>query len=287
MKFITDNKENYPVKTMCRLLEVSPQGWRKHQQAPQRPGSRAAQNRYLLDQIKRIHRQSRCNYGSPRITMQLEREGMRFGRHRVARLMRKEGIQGRRQRRFRVRTTQSDHDCPIAPNLAAELEVSGPNQLWHADITYIETETGWTYLAAVLDNYTRKIVGWSVGDTLRTELALSALEMALKSQKPKPGLLHHSDRGIQYASNRYRQRLEKAGARASMSRKGNCYDNATMESFFGTLKREQINGTIYPDIRAARIDVFSYIEAFYNTSRIHTSLGGLTPNEMMELAKAC
>src|SRR5690606_16712210 len=119
-----------------------------------------------------------------------------------------------------------------APNLAAEMEVSGPNQLWHADITYIETETGWSYLAAVLDNYTRKIVGWSVSDTLRTELALSALEMALKSQKPNPGFVHHSDRGIQYASNRYRQRLGKAGARASMSRKGNCYDNATMESFF-------------------------------------------------------
>ena len=280
MKFISEHAKMFPINTMSNLLGVSAQGWRKYQLGQQQPGKRQLENQLLLERIKTIRRTSRGNYGSPRITLQLHNEGNCCGHNRIARIMREEGIQGKVTRRYRVRTTQSDHDYAVAANLAAQMEVSAPNQLWHADITYIATRQGWSYLAAVLDSYTRKIVGWSVKQSLKTELVLSALNMALKQQRAPRGLVHHSDRGIQYASKDYRLRLQRAGIRASMSRKGNCYDNATMESFFGTLKREQIEQTIYEDDRHARLEVFSYIEGFYNPCRIHTSLGGLSPVQM-------
>lgn len=283
MSFIKEHSEGYPVKTMCRLLGVSVEGYRQHCQRQREPGARERTNAQLRARIVSIHKASRQTYGSPRITLQLKREGSGCGHNRVARLMKSVGIEGCQQRRYRVQTTQSDHDCPVAPNLAAGMPVSGSNQLWHADITYIATEEGWSYLAAILDNHTRKIVGWSMQATLKSDLVIEALHRAIKQQKPSRGLVHHSDRGVQYACKQYRKCLQSAGMVASMSRRGNCYDNATMESFFGTLKREQIQRTVYASRHQARLEVFSYIEGFYNPCRIHTSLGGRSPMEMEQL----
>jgi transposase InsO family protein len=283
MKFISDHREKFPLKRMCHLLEVSVQGWRKHDRGALQPSQRARENKDLSQRIKKIHRLSREAYGSPRITMALHREGTRCGHNRVARLMREAGIAGKQQKRYRVKTTQSDHDYAVAPNKAAKMQVDGRNQLWRADITYIATDEGWAYLAAILDEHTRKIVGWSMQPTLKSELVIDALKMAMRTQRPKKGLVHHSDRGVQYACREYRDLLARNGIQASMSRKGNCYDNATMESFFGTMKREQINQICYRSHQDARLEVFSYIEGFYNPYRIHTSLGGLSPQEVEDL----
>ena len=280
MKFISDHREKFPLKRMCQLLDVSVQGWRKHDRGTMQPSQRDRENKDLSQRIKKIHRLSREAYGSPRITIALHREGTRCGHNRVARLMREGGIAGKQQKRFRVQTTQSDHGYAVAPNLAARMHTSGRNQLWRADITYIATDEGWAYLAAILDEHTRKIVGWSMQTTLKSDLVIDALKMAIRIQRPPKGLVHHSDRGVQYACQEYRKLLDHVGIQASMSRKGNCYDNATMESFFGTMKREQIDQLCYRSLREARHEVFSYIEGFYNPYRIHTSLGGLSPQQM-------
>jgi len=278
MSFISEHKDQYPVAAMCRLLGVSRQGWRKSLSGSS--GKRLAEEADLLVGIRRIHGESRKNYGSPRISEALEKEGWGKCCNRVARLMAREGIRGKTNQRTVPRTTDSGHDKGAAPNLAKLLDVGSINQLWQADITYIRTWEGFAYLAAVLDSFTRKIVGWHMYDSLHSELVVKALEKAVERQKPAAGLVVHSDRGIQYASEAFRSLLDRKGFCQSMSRKGNCYDNAKMESFFGTLKREQVDGRVYRDRREARLEVFSYIEGFYNSRRIHTSLGGLSPAQV-------
>jgi len=231
----------------------------------------------LTTEIRRIHKKSRETYGRPRMVMALQNLGYECGKERVARLMREEGLQGQQRKRYNPYGTDSDHGFSIAPNVLGDYGlVSAPDEVWVADITYIKVEEGWVYLAAVLDLYSRKIVGWSMSSRIDASLTRTALRRAIKTRRaPK---LHHSDRGSQYASDAYQRELKAYGITPSMSRSGNPYDNATMESFFGTLKAEEVRGQTYSSRHEARRAIFSYIEAFYNTSRIHTSLpGGNTP----------
>ena len=202
--------------------------------------------------------------------------GRECGKHRLVRLMKEEDIKGLQRRRFRVKTTDSNHPYAVAPNLLeGHPGPSKPDEIWVADITYVRTEEGWSYLAAVLDMFSRKIVGWSMSERIDRELTMTALNRALRNRRAPD--IHHSDRGSQYACHEYRDLLRDYGIEASMSRKGNPYDNATMESFFGTMKTEEVQGRVYPSREAARMEIFAYIEAFYNTTRIHTSLAGLSP----------
>jgi transposase InsO family protein len=212
------------------------------------------------------------------VVEELRSKGQRHGRNRIARLMKQQGLCGRQKRRYRVQTTDSNHDQPIAPNrLAQAPKASAPNQLWVADITYIETEEGWLYLAAIMDLYSRKIVGWAMSQRIDTVLVLKALAMALLHRSPPANLLFHSDRGVQYASGDYRQALSQAGLIASMSRSGNCYDNAAMESFWSTLKMELVYRQSFATRQRARQVLFEYIEVFYNRQRLHSALGYASP----------
>ena len=239
-RFIEDRRGEYPVTIMCSVLDVSPAGyyaWRARSES-----RRSVANRTLLDDIKRVHRDNHGCYGSPRIHRELEAQGRGTSRGRIERLMRRHGIRAIMARPRRVRTTDSRHDLPIAPNLLnRNFTAEAPNQIWLADITYVETGEGWLYLSTVMDLYSRRIVGWAMRDHLRTELPLTALRMAISAQRPGAGLIHHSDRGVQYASHDYRAALAAAGITASMSRKADCYDNAPMESFFHTLKTERVH----------------------------------------------
>lgn len=217
---------------------------------------------------------------------ELRARGWRVGRNRVARIRRDNGIRADRKRKYK-RTTNSSHDLPVAPNLLErQFEVDGPNQVWLADITYVPTREGWLYLAAVIDLFSRKIVGWSMDQRMTKQLCIDALTMAVLNRKPPEGLLHHSDRGSQYASYEYQKLLQKCGMRCSMSRKGDCLDNAPMESFFGTLKTESIHRMDFATREAARREIFDYIEVFYNRKRRHSALGYMTPAEfeMAEVA---
>jgi putative transposase len=273
-------KNDYPILVLCQHLEVSPSGYYDWQKRRICPGPRAVENQVLTKKIVSIHDQSRETYGSPRIREELRKTGCRHGRQRSARLMRAENLCGRQQRRYRVQTTNSKHDEPIAPNrLAQAPKASARNQLWVADITYIETQEGWLYLAAILDLYSRKIVGWAMSERIDTTLVLNALAMALLHREPPANLLFHTDRGVQYASGNYRQALAQAGLVASMSRKGNCYDNATMESFWSTLKLELVYRGVFTTHNQARAKIFDYIETFYNRQRSHSALGYRSPVE--------
>ena len=247
-----------------------------------RPESqRSAANRELVDDIKRVHRDTNGRYGSPRIHVELKAQGRGASRGRIERLMRHHGIRAIMARPRRVRTTDSRHDLPIAPNLLdRNFTATAPNRIWLADITYIETDQGWLYLAVVMDLFSRKIVGWAMADHLRADLPLAALRMATSAQRPGVGLIHHSDRGVQYASAEYRKLLQSAGFKASMSRKADCYDNAPMESFFHTLKTELVYHTHYATRAEATRDIFAYIEGFYNRTRRHSAIGYLSPIEM-------
>lgn len=271
-------KNDHPVRTLCACLEVSASGyydWLKRQASP---GPRALENQTLVAAISRIHARSRQTYGSPRITHELRKQGRAHGRNRIARLMKQSCLQGRQKGRYRVQTTDSNHDKPIAPNrLAQAPKATAPNQLWVADITYVQTQEGWLYLAGILDLYSRKIVGWAMGERIDTSLVLKALAMARRHRQPPASLLFHSDRGVQYASGDYRQALRAAGCLASMSRKGNCYDNATMESFWSTLKLELVYRRHFATRAQARTEIFDYIETFYNRQRSHSALNYLSP----------
>ena len=274
-EFIDTHRENYPVTLMCQVLAVTPSGyyaWRK------RPASqRKMADTELLTKIEEIYVQSRHTYGSPRIHAVLRDQGIRCSCKRVARLMRQAGLQVKRKRSYKV-TTQSNHNLPVAPNLLKQqFTADRPNQIWLADITYVATAEGWLYLAAILDLYSRRIVGWSMQPTLNRKLVLAALNMALKQRRPPAGLLHHSDRGSQYASGDYQALLADYDLLPSMSRRGNCYDNAPMESFFASLKTECIQGIVYPTRSVARAELFDYIELFYNRQRIHSQLGYRSP----------
>jgi putative transposase len=278
-RFVEDHRAVYPVKVMCRVLEVSRAGYYAWRGRPE--SARAAANRDLVADIRRVHRDVRGRYGSPRIHAELKAQGRKIGRGRIERLMHHHGIRAIMAWPRRAKTTDSRHDCPIAPNLInRNFIAAAPNLIWLADITYVETAQGWLYLATVLDLYSRKIVGWAMDDHLRTDLPLVALMMAIAAQRPAAGLIHHSDRGVQYASACYRDALQSAGLKASMSRKGDCWDNAPMESFFHTLKTELVHHRQYATRAEAKQDIFVYIEGFYNRTRRHSAIGYISPNEM-------
>lgn len=266
----------YPIKMLCATLAVSRSGYYAWARAT--GSTHARRDRELRALIALVHRQSRETYGSPRITVELRAQGEAVGRHRVARLMRQDGLRGRQRRRYRVRTTDSRHSHPIAPNRLATLSApTKPDQVWVSDLTYVPTDEGWLYVAGVLDRCSRRLVGWAMGATLDTAVPLAALLMALRQRQPRPGLIHHSDRGVQYASADYRSALAAHGLVASMSRKGNCYDNAAMEAFWSSLKNELVHRRRFATRADARTAIFDYIESFYNRSRRHSSLGYQSP----------
>jgi transposase InsO family protein len=259
------------------LLDVSPSGYYRWRQ--KRPSARQREDTALADQIAAAHRGSRGNYGAPRIVEELRDQGTRTSKRRCARLMRDQGLRGRKKHRRRPRTTDSRHGQPVAENLIAKRSApTGPNQAWITDITYLRTAEGWLFLAAILDVWSRRVVGWSCAPTLHARLVLAALQEALRRRRPPRGLLHHSDRGSQYVDADYLKALDAAGAERSMSRAGNCYDNAAMESFWSTLKTETgLEESIPLSRRHAELAVFDYIETFYNPTRRHSSLGYLSP----------
>jgi putative transposase len=265
---------------MCSMLEVSRSGfyaWRGRDES-----LRDREDRRLTALIHEEHGKSRSTYGSPRVHAALKRRGEHVGRRRVTRLMRKAGVRSKVRRRYR-NTTDSRHEHAVAPNLLAqEFIVGAPNHVWVSDITYIWTAEGWLYLASTMDLYSRKIVGWAMSESMPASLVMSALEMAIDSRSPAPGLLHHSDRGVQFAAHAFQGLLDRHGIVCSMSGKGNCYDNAVKESFFHTLKTELCDHEHYQTRAQARASVFEYIEVFYNRTRLHSTLGYVPPAEFEE-----
>ena len=286
-QFIEQYKQEFAVVVMCRVLEVSESGfyaWRK------RPAcQRQREDAQLTQEIHQVFDRHQGRYGSPRIYRELKDQGRKLSRKRVARLMREAELRVQRKRR-RVRTTQRDATHPVAPNLLnREFTATEPNTKWVTDITYIPTMQGWLYLAVILDLYSRAVVGWSMSPTCDETLAENALRMAVARRCPKPGFLHHSDRGCQYTSRAYQSQLEQIGAVVSMSRKGNCWDNAAMESFFGSLKEECVGETIYPSQEQARRELFEYLEIYYNRVRRHSTLEYVSPliYEQIEHQQIC
>ena len=268
---------------MCTVLGVSRSGFYAWARRAESARSRADQD--LAAEVCRIHQESRRTYGSPRIHAALAHRGRRCSRKRVARLMQENGLRAKAGRKFRVRTTDSRHDLPVAADLVRrEFRAEAPNRLWVADITYIATGEGWLFLASIVDVYSRRVVGWSMADHMRTSLVLAALHMAIKTRRPGEGLVHHSDRGSQYASEAYQATLRAHGIACSMSRARDCYDNALKESFFHTLKVERIHGEHFATRAEARAAVFDYIEVFYNRERIHSALGYLSPEAFESVA---
>lgn len=263
---------------MCRILEVSRSGlyaWRRRA----RPAPRERRDIELRSRIRVIHAESHGTYGSPRVRAQLKRDAAHVGKARVERLMREEGLHGKVRRRFK-RTTDSEHALPVAPNtLDQRFQVDGPDRVWVSDITYLPLAAGFAHLAVILDLFSRRVVGWAMAQHLRTELVQDALQMALGAREPGPDMLHHSDRGCQYASLAYREKLASLGIQVSMSRRGNCYDNAVVESFFGTLKQELVRDARWTTHVEARAEIHEYIEVFYNRRRLHSSLGYRSPAE--------
>ena len=274
---IREHDRRYPIRLMCRALAVSAAGYYAWRTRPESPPSVA--NRALLTDIRVIHRASRETYGSPSIWDALMKQGHRVGAHRVARLMRADGLRAKTVKKWRA-TTQFQHRFPVTTNtLNRQFAVAHPNRVWAGDLTYVWTTEGWLYLAVVLDLYSRRVIGWAMGARLTVELAEQALTMALAHRQPLAGLLHHSDRGSQYAATSYQRLLGKHDITPSMSRTGNCWDNACVESFFGTLKRELIFHRQYRTREEARQDIFEYIEVFYNRLRRHSTLGYHSPAE--------
>jgi putative transposase len=270
-------KGKHPVRVLCDLLAVSRSGYYRWQ--ARQPTKRQRDDARLAEQIAAAHARSRKNYGAPRIVEELRDADTPISKRRCARLMKARGLQGRKKHRRRPRTTDSRHAHVPAENLLAKQAApTGPNQAWMTDITYIETGEGWLYLAAILDVWSRRVVGWACGPTLHVSLVLAALHAALRQRKPPKGLVHHSDRGVQYACHDYAVALAAAGIICSMSRRGNCYDNAAMESFWSTLKTETgLDAAVPISRRAAELIVFDYIETFYNPTRRHSSLGYVSP----------
>jgi putative transposase len=277
---ITRHRGEFEVRLMCRVLEVSPSGYYASRKRP--PSWHALIDEILMARVRVIHEESNETYGAPRVHRELQAEGLPASPKRVARLMREDGLVARPRKQPRVSPTDSNPPPPIAPNLLArEFDVSGVgiNRVWVADITYIPTRTGVLYLATVLDLGSRRCVGWAMRDTLEAELALSALRMARAARAPGPGLIHHSDRGSQYTSGDYRAELAAHGMVASMSGKGDCYDNAVAESFFSTLEFELLMKNDWATREEARRAIFQYIETWYNRKRRHSTLGYISPAE--------
>lgn len=274
--FIKANLDSFALRAVCRVLDVSVSGyyaWLK------RPVSKRAKRRVALaEKIKAVHEANRSVYGSPRVYEVLKAEGEAVCENTVASVMREHQIRPKTTRKFIPRTTDSNHQQPVAENrLDRQFDTELPNQKWAVDITYIPTNEGWLYLAGVLDMCSRKIVGWSMADHMKTELVSDALAMAIARCGRHPGLLHHSDRGVQYACDAYQHLLQLHGMEPSMSRKGDCWDNACAESFWATLKKELVNHARYATRQQARQSIFEYIEVFYNRQRLHSSLGYLSP----------
>lgn len=266
----------FGVSELCALLETSRSGYYAWRSGGR--GKRARSERELTEQIQRAHRRSRGTYGSLRITKELQAQGTTCGHNRVARIMRDCGLKGVQRARFRPRTTDSNHGDPISPNRLKEgIAITGPNQVWVADITYIPTKEGWTYLSAFLDLWSRAVKGWTLRDTLKSNLVSDAFLQAVFRHRPAENLIVHSDRGSQYASREFRGHLAAHKALGSMSRKGNCYDNAAMESFWATLKTEMNLTKPFETKEQARLAIFDYIETFYNRNRLHSSIGYTTP----------
>lgn len=258
----------YTVAFMCRVLGVVPSGYYAWLQRP--TSKRAQQDDALQPHVRAAFQASRQRYGSPRVHAELRAQGHRVSRKRVARLMRAAGLRARSRRRFR-HTTQSKHREPLAPNVVArQFEVTEPNQVWVSDLTYLLTQTGFVYLAVILDLYARRVVGWAVSDSLDATVAVTALQRALALRPAPSGLVHHSDRGVHYACADYRAVLKSHGVQRSMSRKGNCWDNAVAESFFSSLKFELEDHAQWRDVRDAERDLAAYIDGFYNTKRRHS-----------------
>jgi putative transposase len=278
--FVAAERANHAVVTLCRIAGASVSGFYAWLRAIPAVQNRVEAEAALRGHIGRIFAARRRVYGSPRVHAELRREGRRHSRRRVARLMREMGLAARRGRRPRPRTTDSRHDLPVAPNLLEQrFAAEWPDTVWLADLSYLPTDEGWLYLAAIKDMATRQIVGWSMADHLRAGLCVDALVMALQRYRPPEGLIHHSDRGVQYAAEPYRQVLERHGITQSMSRRGNCLDNAPMESFFASLKKEHVHHARFRTREEARAAVFDYIEVFYNRQRLHSALGYRTPFE--------
>jgi len=280
-QFIDDYRNEFPVRPMCRALEVSPSGyyaWRGRA-----PSKREMANQELTDKIKTEFEKSGETYGSPRIYQVLRKLGLMCSPNRVARLMSEAGLKAKQARRFRAITKRNKAHRP-APNLLnRDFSTERPNQKWLADMSYIFTLEGWLYLAVVLDLFSRKIVGWAMAERMTTDLTLTALKMAIRQCRPGAGLIHHSDQGSQYTDKRYQALLKTHGIQCSMNGVATWYDNAPMESFFGTLKSEHVYHCIYQTRNEARLDVFQYIEGFYNRRRLHSSLGYLSPEAYEQL----
>ncbi len=285
--FIRAHQGEHPIRRLCQVLGVSRAGyyaWHRRQQ--QGPGARRTADRTLAQAIQQVHRASQARYGSPRIHAELRAAGVRCSRKRVARLMREQQLAGKRRRRFRVLTTDARHAEPVAPNhLARRFRVAAigaPDRVWAADYTFLPTRQGFLYLAVVLDLYSRRVVGWAMRHTQDHRLVLDALAMAVGQRQPRPGLVHHSDRGRQYASTVYQAELRRRGMCASMSRVGDCWDNAVVESFFATLKTELVADADWPTREEARHALFGYLEVWYNRQRRHSTLGYQSPVQFEE-----
>ena len=279
--WIEKHATHWPVGVMCEALEVSLSGLRAWRGGGKR-GPQRLSDATLLALIRGIHVEFKSAYGSPRIHEELRERGYRVGKTRVEHLMREHDIRARHKRRWRA-TTDSKHALPVAPNLVArDFSPERPNERWGADITYIATDEGWLYLGVVLDFFNREIVGWALKERLTADLATEALTMAWFRRRPGAGLIHHSDRGVQYASGVFQAKLADYAMRCSMSRKGNCWDNAPTESFFNSLKNERVHGSRYRTRADAKADVFEYIEVFYNRIRRHSRLGQISPERYMQ-----
>jgi putative transposase len=276
-RFIADHDAEWPVAWMCEALEVSESGY--YAWADRLPSPAEQRRDELVAAIERIHAEVKGRYGSPRMTVELNDRGHECSENTVAKLMKTHGIRAKTAKRF-IRTTDSGHGLPVADNLLdRQFDPDGPNVAWSADITYIPTADGWLYLAVVEDLYRRKIVGWSMDETMTSRLVVDALNMAVRRRVPGEGLLAHSDRGSQYASDHYQRFLGRHGITCSMSGVAQCWDNAPVESFFASLKRELVHHERYTTREKAKASIFEYIEAFYNRVRLHSSLGYLSPEE--------
>lgn len=275
--FITAEKVAFPIAALCRLLVVSPSGYYAAQGRPR--SLHARRDERLAEQVTEVHLASKRRYGSPRVHAEIKATGARVGRKRVARLMREKKLAGRTRRRFRT-TTDSKHDFPIAPNvLERDFTAIAPNRAWVTDITFLWTAQGWLYLAVILDLFSRRVVGWATSQNVDRHLALAALDAALARRRPTVGLVHHSDRGSTYASGDYRKALDARGIECSMSRKGDCWDNAVAESFFSTLKRELEGIDDFASRDGATLSIGEYIDGFYNVQRRHSAIDYTSPIE--------
>ncbi len=271
-------KSIFPIQKMCNVLQISKSGYYKWKN--RKLSKRAKQNNDLLIEIKKIHKETNETYGSPRIIKALRKNGHKYNKKRIEKLMKSNNIVGSKKKRYRPQTTIVDPNLPVAPNLLNQnFTVQAQNMAWVSDITYVRYNYKWCYLCIVLDLYSRKVVGWAIENHMKKELVIKALNMAVSSRSPEAGLIFHSDRGSQYASKKFQKLLHFYGFKSSMSRKGNCYDNAVAESFFSSIKTERISRRKYRNFEEAKQDIFQYIEVFYNRLRLHSYNEYLSPEE--------